>query len=65
MVIPMIPWERLSMQDLTHCDNNRTPVKFQRVDIYRFVGDIHGARQLIYASNLHALVKSLHTTSGV
>jgi hypothetical protein len=28
------------MQDLVHCDNNRTPAKFKGPDIYRFVGDI-------------------------
>jgi hypothetical protein len=28
------------MQDLAGCDNNRTPVKFQGYDIYRFVGDV-------------------------
>ena len=42
--IPMVPQEPLIMQDLVGGDNNRTPVVFQVPDIYRFVGDIHGAR---------------------
>ena len=38
LVIPTVPWEPLLMQDLVCCDYFRTPVKFQGVDIYRFVG---------------------------
>ena len=30
------------MQDSGCCDNNRTPLFFQGVDIYRFVGDMSG-----------------------
>jgi len=40
MDIPKVPREGLPMQDLAGCDNNRTPVKFQRYDNYNFVGDI-------------------------
>ena len=35
-----VPWKGLPMQDSVSCDNNRTPVKFQRADIYFFVGEI-------------------------
>ena len=44
------------MQDWTCCDYIRTPVKFQRTDIYRFVGVIHGARQLTYARRLQSFI---------
>jgi len=52
LVILKVARKGLPMQDLAGGDNNRTPAIFQGVDIYHFVGDIHGARQLIYASNL-------------
>ena len=32
------------MQDSACCDYFRTPVKFQGVDIYIFVGDVTGCR---------------------
>jgi len=34
------------MQDLVGGDNNRTPVIFQEVDIYRFVGAIPSLPQI-------------------
>ncbi len=42
LVIPMIPWKDLPMQDMVSCDNNRTPVQFQGSDNLVFVGVING-----------------------
>ena len=36
LVIPKIPWESPSMQDMVGGDNKRTPVIFKGVDIYRY-----------------------------
>jgi len=46
-VMPSVPRESLSMQDLAGGDNNRTPVKFQGSDIYRFVGEIAGFERVL------------------
>ena len=40
MVIPNVPREPLSTQEMVGGDNNRTPAKFRAPDIYRFVGGI-------------------------
>jgi len=42
MGITKIARETLSIQDSVSCDYFRTPVKYQGVDIFVFVGDIHG-----------------------
>jgi hypothetical protein len=44
------------MQDMVGGDNNRTPVIFQGVDIFVFVGDVTTSELKTYASNRSFMV---------